>query len=1198
MIAAGDDVGAAVDGFRAQHGTDPRLFLVPGAGVVAAAPDARAARARLEIGAHTHASVAATLDRFGDASWLDDDEVHDFEYWPLELYKLTLAPPPPELAGRIALVTGAASGIGRDIALDLAARGAHLVLADLDASGLAETAEGLGGRAETVVGDLTDTGVVDRAVHTAVGSFGGLDAVVFNAGIASTGPLETVPEEQWRRSLEVNLSAHFVLTRRVLGLLREQAIGGSLVYVASKNAFAPGAGFGPYSVAKAGLVQLMRIAALEGGPLGVRANAVNPDAIFGGRSSGRTRSARSAQRRTGSRSTRSSRSMRRGACSAARSPAPMSRRRSPSWSPTGRRQRQARSSRWTAASRPRSPADRLCSPSYEVNPGRLQHLRPMASKSKTASIGRVGEIVQVAVKHGFGSLLEGRRTPAEVDAIRGRHLREMFDELGPTFVKFGQLLSTRPDIVPEDIIVELRGLQNDVTPFPFADVERVIAEDLKQPIGRLFVEFDELPMAAASIGQVHRALLPNGRQVAVKVQRPNAPRQVESDIQLLEQAARFIKERVHALDFVDSREVVDEFARSLRQELDYRQEASNARVFHRNFSGHPHVVVPRLYASYSSQRVLTLEYLEGVQLADLQTDDWTVDQRRRLAYVIAETWLTMIFRHGFFHGDPHPANILVLAPDKIGLVDFGLAGKLTDSDLSKLTSLFIDAANENVEALPRRLADLGVRYPKDKEAEFVAELHTIYSRYYGASMKDIDPLQVIREAFGLIYKMNIRLPSRFVMLDKAIATIGSVGVELYPDFNVFEVARPYARGARAGAILARPGCQARPPRDQPVRPGGVGAAVPALRDARAGAGRRDRVRVRAQGARRPDAQARRDLQPPRDRADRRRRADRVEPDRDLREDRAARARSERRVRIRVHRLRRARNLAARRGYPLRPALSRGGCAGHDPARRGEDESSQFRPKGHLAPGEIRRYRRTMSTVEQQLREQGFDDELVERIRAVLQPERTWRAGDLTIDESARVASIRGLPLKLSHKEFQLLVKLASDPRASSRAPSSSATSGTGPRRCAPARSTRTPPAFAASCGLSIPQPPTSTTSGESVTGSSVPTRSSNLEGVTRAEQFRRFHRTPPLLVLLNAWDVASAKTFAGLPGCRAIATTSAAVARSLGWEDREQAPVEEMLKVIERSCARSTSPSPPTSRPATATRRAPPPQRSRSAQPE
>ena len=416
--------------------------------------------------------------------------------------------------------------------------------------------------------------------------------------------------------------------------------------------------------------------------------------------------------------------------------------------------------------------------------------------SRTASIGRLGEIAQVAVRHGFGFLLEGRRAPSNSNAatLRGRHLREMLDELGPTFVKFGQLLSTRPDIVPPDIIAELRGLQDDVKPFPFADVERVVFEELHQPISRLFLEFEETPIAAASIGQVHAATLPNGRRVAVKVQRPNAPRQIESDIMLLEQAARLVKERVRALDFVDTREIVDEFARSIRLELDYRQEGRNAQAFHRNFAGHPHVVVPRTYWSYTSRRVLTLEYLDGVQLADLEVDAWTFEQRRRLAYVIAEAWLTMIFRHGFFHGDPHPANILVLAPDRIGLVDFGLSGKLTERDLSKLTGLFIDAAHENIEVLPKRLADLGVRYPKDKEDQFISELYTIYSRYYGSSLNEIDPLQVIREAFGLIYSMNLRLPSRFVMLDKAIATIGAVGVDLYPGFNVFEVARPYARG--------------------------------------------------------------------------------------------------------------------------------------------------------------------------------------------------------------------------------------------------------------------------------------------------------------------------------------------------------------------------------------------------------------------
>src|SRR5437868_7136220 len=165
---------------------------------------------------------------------------------------------------------------------------------------------------------------------------------------------------------------------------------------------------------------------------------------------------------------------------------------------------------------------------------------------------------------------------------------------------------------------------------------------------------------------------------------------------LLDQAARLVVERVRALDFVDTRELVEEFARAIRQELDYRLEGRNAEAFHHNFAGHPHVSVPRVYWSYTRARVLTLEYLDGVQLADLELDAWPLEQRRRLAYLVSEAWMTMIFRHGFFHGDPHPANILVLSPERIGLVDFGLAGRLTDLDLSQLTRLCIDALNENI----------------------------------------------------------------------------------------------------------------------------------------------------------------------------------------------------------------------------------------------------------------------------------------------------------------------------------------------------------------------------------------------------------------------------------------------------------------------------------------------------------------------
>lgn len=431
----------------------------------------------------------------------------------------------------------------------------------------------------------------------------------------------------------------------------------------------------------------------------------------------------------------------------------------------------------------------------------------MSVRPAVRQLGRISEIAQVAAKHGFGYFFEthgpgaarARRArelvdPAAEGSPRGQRLREMLDELGPTFVKFGQLLSTRPDVVPPDIVFELKALQDAVSPFQFAHAREVIEGELGLTLEQLFVEFEEEPLAAASIGQVHGAVLPNGRRVIVKVQRPDAPRQIEADLELMYQVARLVRERVRALEFIDTVALVDEFARAIRQELDYRLEARNAEQFHRNFAGHAHVRVPRVFWSYSRSRVLTLERLEGVHVRDVDVASYTPEERRRLAYRIAEAWMTMIFRHGFFHGDPHPSNIMVLEQsDQIGLVDFGTAGTLAADDHSKLTGLFIDAVNQNIEALPKRLASLGVSFPKEKEEEFVHELRDVYYRYYGARLSEIDPLEVVREAFSLIYRMHLKLPTRFVLLDRAIATLGSVGMELYPDFNVFEVAKPYAR---------------------------------------------------------------------------------------------------------------------------------------------------------------------------------------------------------------------------------------------------------------------------------------------------------------------------------------------------------------------------------------------------------------------
>ena len=273
------------DGFS-MHDPAPTVVLVPGLGAVTAGPDHRTARVAADVADATHHVAATIADSFGTPLPLDEDAIFRFDYWPLELYKLTLKPPPKALAGRIVVVTGAASGIGRECARRLAALGASVVVADLDGSGLealaAEVSAAGHPEPTLVVGDQSDPDVVAATVSAAVRTFGGLDGIVANAGIAVTGNLDDISPQDWDRALSINLSSAFLLTRAALPVLKEQGLGGSLVYVASKNAFGPGAGFGAYSVSKAGMVQLMRIAALEGGPHGIRANAVNPDAVFEG----------------------------------------------------------------------------------------------------------------------------------------------------------------------------------------------------------------------------------------------------------------------------------------------------------------------------------------------------------------------------------------------------------------------------------------------------------------------------------------------------------------------------------------------------------------------------------------------------------------------------------------------------------------------------------------------------------------------------------------------------------------------------------------------------------------------------------------------------------------------------------------------------------------------------------------------------
>ena len=243
---------------------------------------------------------------------------------------------------------------------------------------------------------------------------------------------------------------------------------------------------------------------------------------------------------------------------------------------------------------------------------------------------------------------------------RARRVREMLDEPGPTFVKFGQLLSTRPDIVPPDILEELRGLQDDARPEPFERIRGVV--EAARPDDRAGLH---RVRRGADGGGVDRpgppGRAPGGQRVVVKVQRPDAERQIEADIQLLYQAAKVARERIQRLQFIDLVETVDEFARTVRRELDYGIEARNAEVFRRNFAGDETVSLPKVYWRYTTARVLTMERVEGTSLRHLDLDEWTAADRVTLANRITQTWMQMVFMDGFFHADPHPANILVRA---------------------------------------------------------------------------------------------------------------------------------------------------------------------------------------------------------------------------------------------------------------------------------------------------------------------------------------------------------------------------------------------------------------------------------------------------------------------------------------------------------------------------------------------------------
>ena len=416
---------------------------------------------------------------------------------------------------------------------------------------------------------------------------------------------------------------------------------------------------------------------------------------------------------------------------------------------------------------------------------------------------RYRQIINILVRNGFGGLLEllklrrisrkRRQIIGAPPSPRARRLRLALEELGPTFIKMGQMLSTRADIVPPDIFKELQKLQDQVPPVPANEIIEEIESELGSSMEAIFSDFDETPTASASIGQVHKAQLQTGEKVAVKVQRPRIRRTIEEDIDILRTLARLAERHIPEAGMYDPVGLVNRFARYIRQELDYTLEGRNMDRFARNFADDETVYIPKVYWDLTSGRVLTMELVEGVKISNLEELQESGFNAESVAIKGAEAYLKQIFIHGFFHGDPHPGNILVLPGEVIGFLDFGIVGRLDSKMMEQLDNVIIAIARKDSMRITEELLRISVVDEDADMDELRADMAEFVDRYYGVSLSQFQVSELVRDMGEISAKHRIRMNRQFGLLGKVLAGIEGVGRQLDPNFNIIVLIEPFAR---------------------------------------------------------------------------------------------------------------------------------------------------------------------------------------------------------------------------------------------------------------------------------------------------------------------------------------------------------------------------------------------------------------------
>ncbi len=435
---------------------------------------------------------------------------------------------------------------------------------------------------------------------------------------------------------------------------------------------------------------------------------------------------------------------------------------------------------------------------------------PRAPAGSPSLMRRYGDVARVLVAHGLADVVEALHLGAYLawgtrllppharmaSLSRAARIRLTLEDLGPTFVKFGQALSVRSDLLPADLIAELAMLQEHVAPLAAGAAESAIEAAFGQPIATLFPVFESTPIASASIAQVHRATLPSGEIVAVKVRRPGIGRTIAADVEILRQLARLLQRHVPAAEIVDPVRLVDEFARTIRSEQDLVREGRNLERCAANFTGDPTVRFPRVYWAQTTSSVLTMEYFDGVKVTELDAAGIGPFARRLIARRGADAILRQVLEHGFFHADPHPGNLVVMADDVIGFLDLGMVGRLDERARGALARIVRAIGHRDTAELTAVALEIMETHGEVDAAALERDLAALIDLYGDVPLADLSVRDLLGDIVGTAARHRLRFPSQLMLLIKVLVTIEGVGAQLDPAFKMVEHAAPMAERLR------------------------------------------------------------------------------------------------------------------------------------------------------------------------------------------------------------------------------------------------------------------------------------------------------------------------------------------------------------------------------------------------------------------